>query len=168
MIRNKREVPQPWRPWNFSFPNPLQKFFKPEIFAGIVFLLYLYWENVVHGTVNVCSWYHKHVFIVPWTYVHGTINIKYCTGKYLFLSILQTKRERAILSPSTAPSAPPREGGGVDTFISRTFYSPPCREGSGEGLHQFFINFLPLKCNFSLKIFVGYKKMLIFAPNLRC
>jgi len=37
--------------------------------------------------------------------------------------------------------------------------------GSLRGCCWGFINFLGEKCNFSLKIFVGYKKMLIFAPK---
>ena len=36
---------------------------------------------------------------------------------------------------------------------------------AGRGRGWVCINFLPLNCNFSLKIFVGYKKMLIFAPK---
>ena len=49
----------------------------------------------------------------------------------------------------------------------------PRREGLGGGSVRVceglglgaYINFLPLNCNFSLKIFVGYKKMLIFASK---
>ena len=52
---------------------------------------------------------------------------------------------RAALAPAGRSTAPPRS--------------------EQQGGESFFINFLPSKCNFSLKIFVGYKKMLIFAPK---